>query len=55
VYHVPGLSAETELIELNFFKMAKRGKANFTIDSVDKSAPRFLALTKDTTLMDVKR
>jgi hypothetical protein len=55
VYHVPGLTAETEPIEVNFFKMAKRGKTSLTVDSVDKSAPRFLALTKESTLMDVKR
>ena len=55
VYHVPNLSERTQLIELNFFKMSKRSKNSFTVDSVEKSAPRFLALTNDTSVMEVKR
>lgn len=56
IFHVPGISKkESQLIELNFFKMSKRGKNSFSVSSVDRSAPRIFALTKETTIMDVKR
>jgi len=35
--------------------MSKRSQNSYTVDSVEKSAPRFLALTKDTSVMEVKR
>ena len=55
VYHVPNQTEETQLIEFNFIKHIKRGKNNYTTDFMDKSAPRLFALTKETTIMDVKR
>lgn len=56
IYHVPGSSKkESQLIEINFYKMSKRGKSSFSVSSVDRSAPRIFALTKQTTIMDVKR
>ena len=56
IYHVPGISKkESILIELNFYKMSKRGTRSFSVTSVDRQAPRVFALTKETTIMDVKR
>lgn len=55
VYHVPGMSEEKSLVELSFFKLKFRTKTSYTTEHVDKSCPRLFALTKETSLMDVKR
>ena len=55
VYHVPNQTEQTQVVELNFFKMTKRNKRSYTVDHLDRSAPRLYALTPETTVMDVKR
>ena len=55
VYYVPGQTEETEVIELNFHKVQKRGKNSFTADQIEKALPRLHAMTRETTIMDVKR
>ena len=41
-------------MELNFYKMTKRGQRSFTVEHVEKSVPRLFAMTKETTILDVK-
>ncbi len=55
VYYVPDQTEETTLIEFNFHKLQKRGKNSYTSDHIEKSLPRIYALTRETTIMDVKR
>ena len=55
VYYVPGQTEETEVIELNFHKVQKRGKNSYTVDQIEKALPRLYAMTRETTIMDVKR
>mmetsp|Transcript_23056 Transcript_23056/g.28605 ORF Transcript_23056/g.28605 Transcript_23056/m.28605 type:complete len:135 (+) Transcript_23056:469-873(+) len=55
IYHVPGMTPESELVEFNFFKHASRTKRSYTVDFVEKSAPRIFPLTRETTILDVKR
>lgn len=43
------------MVEFNFYKMMKRGQRSFTVDHIEKSAPRLFALTNASTIMDVKR
>jgi len=40
IYHVPGKTAETQLVEFNWFKYQKRTKKSFTVDRIEKSVPR---------------
>lgn len=55
VYHVPNQTEETEIVEFNFHKHQKRGKNSYTTDLIEKSAPRLHALSRETSLMDIKR
>ena len=55
VYHVPGRTESTKVVELNFHNLKMRGKRNYTVDIVEKSCPRLCAFTNETTIMDVKR
>ena len=55
VYHVPNQTEQTQIVEFNFFKHAKRNARSYTVDALEKSAPRLFALTPETTIMDVKR
>ncbi len=52
---MPGQTAETEPVELQWFKWTRRTKKSYSVDHIEKSAPRLFALTKETTLMDIKR
>ena len=55
VYYVPGQTEETELIELQFFKHTSRSKKSYTVDHLTNTAPRLHALTRQTSILDVKR
>lgn len=40
IYNVPGQTAETQLVEFNWFKYQKRTKKSYTVDRIEKSVPR---------------
>ena len=54
-YHVPGRTEESKLVEMNFFKHQKRGANSFTVNLLEKSYPRLHWLSKETSIMDIKR
>lgn len=56
VYHVPGRAQEgAKAVELNFYQWKKRGAKSYTVDRLEKSCPKIVALTPETTLMELKR
>lgn len=55
VYHVPGQTEDSSVIEFNFFKHSARTKKSYSVDHLTNSAPRLFALTRQTSIMDVKR
>ena len=54
-YQVPRQSEESVVTELNFFKYSSRGQRGYSIESLDKAAPRFTTFERATTVMEVKR
>ena len=55
IYHVPNQTENTKNIEFNFFRKMYSYSGAEKYDIMEKSCPRFFALTPETTLMDVKR
>jgi len=55
VFHVANKTPESHLVEFNFFQYCQKNKKSFTVDHLEKSAPRFFSLTNETTLLDVKK
>ena len=54
VYHVPNQTADTTVIEFNFFKVMSRSRG-YTADVMRDAMPRLFALGDDMSIMDVKR